>query len=174
MNESKRNYSYTNSSIDYLIDAYVNEKNCSRLLPYKSSVDTFWFYLEDRLYEMETDSVIKSLLEMEYNRINYFLKEYLLVRIDKIRHLAYIDRNNLSSNETIFYESYYDLIDKMSINYNQNEGESENEFVGFICLTNIDNIKIDDNVFNLRAGEFYITSLSQIYKELIDEKVKLV
>lgn len=160
--------------MDRLINAYTNEKSTNALSKFDSIVEYYNSALQEikpDIHELEINSILKQLQELEAERIKYFVKEYILCRFDKIRRNMHIDVAMLSEKERIFYENYIQSLKEKDIYCNNTSNVFE--FVGFIANKNIEAIKIDKEIIKILKGEFFVANLNDIREYLEHDDVSL-
>lgn len=160
-------------NVSQLISIYSNEKSTNTLLSYKPIVDEFIMYLE----EVEENSlkynnvIINELVEIELNRIKFYIKQYLLIRLEKIRKNIFVRNSNLSTKELAFKKKYMKMIDERNIT--SDVKEEEIEFVGVYNPKTIHNIALDEINKDLTAGELILIDLNVIYDRIETKEVLL-
>ena len=175
-------------NIENLLQAYSNEKSTKKLLKYDKIVDDF--NREISIQQIaETDSetfnnetnvelsskisteLSKTIKEIELERIKYFVKEYILLRLDKIRNNFFLDSNQLSFSEQSFYKEYLEIAKKNGIYVE--EPSKEIEIVGFIANRTLEGVKIDVEIVEIYKGDFFVASFDDIEGCLIKGDIHL-
>lgn len=157
-------------NIEKLIQAYINEKSTSKLLHYESVVDDFNTLLRYHRNESE-NKITQTIEEIERERIGYFIKEYILVRFEKIKSNFFLDRNLMSLNEKKFFDSYIEIMKKSEIYVDSPSNDID--IVGFIAQEKIDGIKIDDQIVEVFAGDFFVGNYDDVKNYIKDGSVFL-
>lgn len=163
-------------NINDLIEAFLNEKSTTALLKYKEDViskfhhrlqlqKTFKFKIQDSI-------IIKNIYELEIDRIEYYLREYIMTRIEKLKRNLFIDVSLLSNNEKIFYEKYLNkLKEKGFVCENSCE---DNVVVGFICKKDLGNVILDEEDVEMYSGDFFVGPLSDVYSLVLNGDICLI
>lgn len=160
-------------SIEKLITAYTNEKATAILLPYDTIVDDFNSTLRALpANTADESSLLATFKEIETERIRYFTKEYILVRLDKIRHNLFVDTELMSVDERLFAQKYRDLMVKYTV-YTE-RADDQKAVVGFIAQRKIEGVKIDDQVVEIHPGDFFIASYDEVIHYIKDGSITLV
>jgi GINS complex subunit 4 len=158
-------------SVEDLILAYQNEKGVEELLPYEEAV--VGYFVEAIGQQMElarsVELTIRSVYELETERIRYFLKEYLSTRIHKMQGNLYLDASLLSERERVFYERYLGLLEKRDVRVARREGTEDAEFVGFYALVDMSNVRIDGSVVEVFKGDFFVGPFADV-REFVKSK----
>ena len=95
--------------VQNLIECYVNEKSTKAILKYKKEVVDYFYQklLEQKekykIFIAGKSNIIKSIYELEIERMEFLLREYLIIRLEKMKEDYYIDLNLLSSQEVVYY-----------------------------------------------------------------------
>src|ERR1700754_3514486 len=102
--------------MEKLLQAYTNEKATQRLLKYEPVVDGFIKIIQSHEHSgVLTTGILDTFEEIEMERIKYFVKEYILTRLDKIRNNLFTDRALLGEKERSFADKYNELMVKMAV-----------------------------------------------------------
>ncbi|ADM11934.1 uncharacterized protein Eint_071750 [Encephalitozoon intestinalis ATCC 50506] len=152
-------------TLNDLILAYQNEKSAKRLLPYASQVMNYFLDAVSRRTEgMKSldKSILKNIYELELERIKFFAKEYVKVRLKKLVTNLYEDRSFLSPREAVFYEKYISLLKKRDIYVTEKKFYQTHEFVGFYCCADIHGIVIDGEMVEMFKGDFFVAPLDDV------------
>lgn len=167
------------TGIQDLIESVVNEKSCNSLLPYDR--ETFdYFYSKLQEYKNKEDQsneskLIVSVKELDLDRIEYLLKEYLLCRLNKLKHNFFIDTSLLSEAELKFYDAYIKIFQEEDILDKEIETERfQNEVVGFICKAKSINLLLDGEQIEVFKGDFFVTEIKNIFRFIKNKSVRLV
>lgn len=158
--------------IQKLIEAYKNEKATTKILQYEGIVEEFNSYLIEKQNEPSTLDISNTIREIERERIKYFVKEYVLTRLNKIRENLFIDKSLLSESEREFSDRYKEMLVKSGVYTDQQSKEVE--IVAFIAQKNLESVKIDDQVVEIFAGDFFVANYQDIEPFIKDGSVKLV
>lgn len=95
--------------VQNLIECYVDEKSTKAILKYKKEVVDYFYQklLEQKekykIFIAGKSNIIKSIYELEIERMEFLLREYLIIRLEKMKEDYYIDLNLLSSQEVVYY-----------------------------------------------------------------------
>lgn len=159
-------------AFDRLIIAYTNEKSTARLLPYCPVADEFSDILAKTQISPTDPPVLKALREIEMERIKYFVKEYVLVRLAKLNSNVFLADNLMSGREVAYYRKYIAMLGRNDILADK---ESRSfEYVGFYCIRDLGSVKIDGEVVEVFEGDFFVASIDDIIEYLIQGHVILV
>ncbi|AFN83421.1 hypothetical protein EROM_071700 [Encephalitozoon romaleae SJ-2008] len=152
-------------TLNDLILAYQNEKSAKRLLPYASCpMKHFLDVVSRRAGDMKAlgKTIVRNVYELELERVKFFIKEYIRVRLKKLSTNLYVDRSFLSERETIFYEKYIGLLKERDIYVPEQKFCKKNEFIGFYCCVDVDGIMIDGELLEVFKGDFFVAPLSDV------------
>lgn len=156
-----------------LIQLYMNEKGTERLLKYDSLADEFNQILQNTGPASEdTPKVVRTMQEIDQERVKYFVKEYIMCRFDKIRKNFYLDPSLMSQKEQVFYAKFLDLMRRTDLYFDTIAGDGH-EFVGFIANTNLKSVRIDTEVVDILEGDFFIANYDDISEHLVNGSVSL-
>lgn len=164
------------SRLEDLIAAYTNEKATDILLKYNHVVDEFNVMLKYQIVDESETQLVKTLKELETERIKFFVKEYILIRLEKLNKNIYIEEHLLSSLESRYYRKHLNLLNEENIivpempEYNY----SKCEYVGFRCLKDLENVKIDGEQTKIIAGDFLVANLDDVIEYLNEGSIELV
>lgn len=159
--------------MDKLVQAYTNEKATTILLKYETIIDEFNAIIKDHVLDDGSNSnLLNTFEEIEMERIKYFIKEYILTRLDKIRGNFFIEKALMSPKERVFAEKYKAMMMKMSI-YAEVPSK-EIEVVGFIAQRKIKAMKIDEQIVEVFIGDFFVANYNDISSYVEDGSVVLV
>lgn len=158
--------------LNELIRIYINEKSTKRLLPYNEIADEFSEIVKNRNENLDNLKIIRSLQELELQRLKYFVKEYILVRLEKIKSNIFLSEELMSDREKKFYKKYISLLNDQNVL--TTESSIEFEYVGFYCINGLKNIKIDGEVIEVSEGDFLVANLAEIIDYVISGNVVLV
>lgn len=158
--------------IEKLITAYSNEKATSILLDYNEIVDEFNIAVSACNFESNAADILSTIKEIERERIKYFVKEYILTRLDKIRKNLFADTNCMSQAERSFAQEYREMMRKAEI-YTEFTSR-EVEVVGFIAQKNLEAVKIDNQAVEIFAGDFFVAFYDDIESYVKNGYVLLV
>lgn len=156
-----------------LIAAYSNEKATNSLLEYKYIVDEVRRWLEEKEGEDSVfeNTVLKELVEIEQNRIKYYVNEYLALRFDKIRKNFFVDQKCLSMEEIEVRRKYFEILSTRNIT--KEHKQEDIEFVGCYFNKKAQNFYIDGEVQEINSGEFIVTKLEGVRDYLDKNDVEL-
>ncbi|KAK6090980.1 hypothetical protein P3W45_000225 [Vairimorpha bombi] len=147
--------------IQDLIECFMNEKNTNVFLRYRKDViDYFYKKLVDQkinLDKFSTNKVITSLYELEIERVEYMIKEYLMTRVEKMKHDMNINTDLLSDNEKIFYRK---LQNKMTYKICR---DNEVDVVGFICKKDLGFVMLDGESVEMYQDDFFVGPMKDVY-----------
>lgn len=147
-------------SLDSLITAYGNEKSTDRMLPFSPIIEHFNDALRSIGPLSDETQAIRTLRELEAERIRYFLKEYVVTRLSKLRRNIFIEENLLSPKEQVFYRKYLALLAKHGL-LTEQRGTSI-EYVGFYCVRDLSNVKIDNEAIEMYEGDFFVANMDDV------------
>lgn len=161
------------SSLERLIQAYTNEKATVKLLPYNGVANEFNLILKEREIDCGSSVSLSSTFEeIELERIKYFVKEYVLTRLDKICADFFIDQSLMGKEERKFAEKYKEMMIRASVYVDK--PSKEHEIVGFIAQRNLEAVKIDGQIVEILSGDFFVASYDDIASYIWDGSVVLV
>lgn len=158
--------------IEKLIQAYSNEKATTKILQYEDVVEEFNTHLLEKQNEPSASDISSTIREIERERIKYFVKEYILTRLNKIRENLFIDQDLLSQAERRFAEKYREMLIRSAVYTDQ--ASREIEIVGFIAQKNLESVKIDNQIVEIFSGDFFVANYDDIELFIKDGSVKLV
>ncbi|ELA42408.1 uncharacterized protein VICG_00507 [Vittaforma corneae ATCC 50505] len=160
-------------SLERLIQAYTNEKATEKLLPYDRIADEFNFIIKSHGNRNDSGTSLSNTFEeIEQERIKYFVKEYILTRLDKIRANFFIIQELMSKEERIFAEKYKEMMIIASVYVDK--PSKVFEVVGFIAQRNLEAVRIDGHVVEILLGDFFVASYDDIASYIKDGSVALV
>lgn len=166
------------SYIDQFVNDYRNEKNTRRLLSFsEKTIDVLRNLIksqEEYILTLDEHRLLKSLYEQELERIKYLLTDYLKTRLIKLQKNFYIETHLMSEHEKTFYTKLNDKLKEYDIIVTRDHDNDDYECVGFIALTDIGNVIIDNNQINIQAGDFFVAQFKDIESLLLASKVILV
>lgn len=156
-----------------LIAAYSNEKATSTLLEYKYIVDEVRRWLEEKEEEDSVfeNTVLKELVEIEHNRIKYYVNEYLALRFDKIRKNFFVDQKCLSMEEIEVRRKYFEILSNRNIT--KEHRQEDIEFVGCYFNKKAQSFILDGEVQEINSGEFIVTKIEAVREYLDKNDVEL-
>lgn len=157
-----------------LVEIYVNEKSTKSFLNYKKEVVDFFY--EKLLKQIENVknmssnelNIVKCTYELEIERIEYLLKEYLTLRINKLKLHSTIDNELLSASE----KDYYDILKEQMIY--KNKRDESFDIVGFICKKDIGSVLLDEETVEMYKDDFYVGPFSDVRDLLDKDEIYLV
>lgn len=158
--------------IEELTLAYSNEKATKKLLKYEEVVDEFNRYIYSNEPPAISTEISKTIEEIELERIAYFVKEYILMRMDKIRHHFFLDLSLMSESEKTFYIEYLECCKRTGIYVDQ--PSKEIEIVGFVANKTLDGVKIDGELVEITKGDFFVASFDDVETCLNEGAIHLV
>ncbi|KAM0679823.1 hypothetical protein GINT2_001995 [Glugoides intestinalis] len=158
--------------MEKLISAYSNEKATSILLDYNSIVDEFNRTVSMCKLESNVADILSTIKEIERERIKYFIKEYILIRLDKIRKNLFADLNCMSHAERTFAQEYQEMMRKAEIY--ADFPSKDIEVVGFIAQKNLESVKIDNQAVEIFAGDFFVAFYDDVVNYIKNGYVLLV
>jgi hypothetical protein len=165
------------------IGAYLNEKNTRTLLRYNKEMFDGTAYLlalqrkeRSKLEKEESfDEGRRAVVHMysvEIERVEWVLKEYLLVRLEKIKNNFYLDDEELlSPGERAFYKKYVDLNKRYGVYQEGEKGLPEIEYGGLYVLEDLGRMVIDGELLDLRKGGFYIANIRGVDSFVAEGKI---
>ena len=160
--------------VQNLIECYVNEKSSKAILKYKKEVVDYFYQklLEQKekykIFIAGKSNIIKSIYELEIERMEFLLREYLIIRLEKMKEDYYIDLNLLSSQEVV----YYTRLQKIAPF--KNKKNDKIEVIGFLCKKDLGNVILDDENVEMCKDDFFVGPLNDVYDLIINEDIKLV
>ncbi len=162
------------NNLENLIKAYINEKSTQKLLPYNNIIDEFNSLLKNTNNECDRveERIVRTVKELEAQRIKYYVKEYILHRFRKIKKNIFLSENLMSEQEIIFYRKYLQLLSEQNVLTSQ--FAEKIEYVGFYCTNNLKNIKIDDEIAEISEGDFLVANIEDVIEYLISGHILLV
>lgn len=138
-------------NISNILIAYQNEINSPEILPYKNLT----FSMREQKEKItKAQGVIKTIYEQDYERINFFITQYLKARLSKLS--SKTDRSCLSSHEKAFNDAY-DL---------QNETR-QGCYVCFYCVNNVSAL-LDNNVIDMKEGDCFVGLWDEVKNLVVD------
>ncbi|KAM0673708.1 DNA replication complex GINS protein SLD5 [Gurleya vavrai] len=164
------------SLITNLITAFTNEKNTKDLLYYKTDlieeIKKILKYQKNYIEKIDKkNKILKSIYEQDFERVAYFLQEYLLVRLKKITKNFEIFEEKLSVEEKIFKGEMVNLAVKNEF-YHKSEFVN-NEYMCFVVVCDNKNIIIDGNDILMREGDIFVCALEDVKHMLIENEIIL-
>lgn len=157
-------------SLEKLIQVYTNEKATFKLLQYNRIVDDFNEVLKHHI--PNSNSLLNTFEEIELERIKYFVKEYILTRLDKIRDNLFVDDKLMSYEERLFKNQYKEML--INANIFADKPSKEYEIVGFIAQKKLEAVKIDGQIVEILPGDFFVANFDEIINYLEDDSAVLV
>ena len=100
--------------------------------------------------------------------MEFLLREYLIIRLEKMKEDYYIDLNLLSSQEVV----YYTRLQKIAPF--KNKKNDKIEVIGFLCKKDLGNVILDDENVEMCKDDFFVGPLNDVYDLIINEDIKLV
>jgi DNA replication initiation complex subunit (GINS family) len=166
-------------TIQDLIEIFTNEKSCKSLLPFENQiVNYFYNKLEEHrenLSQMKEDNIIKSIVELDIDRVEYMIKEYLLCRLNKLKKNFFIDMTLLSEGEKVFYSKYKKIFEEEDIlDKDITSIPHENEVVGFICKDKSINIILDGEHLDIFQGDFFVTNIKNVFHLIKHKNIRFI
>lgn len=162
-------------NINTLIEAYLNEKSTPVLLKYKEVVISYFYHklqLQKKNKIENLNNIIKNIYEIEIDRIEYYLKEYILIRLEKLKKNMFIDTLLLSDEEKVFYEKYINKLKEKGIVCDNKS--KEYYAVAFICKKDLGNVVLDEEEVEMYDGDLFVGPISDIYSLILNEDVCLI
>lgn len=157
---------------------YQNEKNTIYLLPCRSKIISELkqeiLSQTEYLSELTHDKQYKVLYEQELENINYFLVDFIKIRLEKIQKNFYIDESFMSVNEAKFHKKLINRFKDLDIYVKSESKYNDREYVGFIAQEDIGNVIIEGNSVDISIGDFFVVKFSEIEDLLKEGKVLLV
>jgi GINS complex subunit 4 len=157
-----------------LLNAYNNEKSTRKLLKYNSIIDEFNLRIQYSISKQASSEISKTIEEIEIERIKYFIKEYILTRMDKLRSNFFLNIELMSENERRFYIKYLDLCKQRNILVDQNQPSNDIEIVGFRAKRELDGVKIDDEIIKISNDDFFVANFYDIENFIEDGSISLL
>jgi GINS complex subunit 4 len=155
-----------------LIQAYSNEKSTKKLLKYDQIVDEFNLEISTNQIVTGNDNLVETIKEVEMERLKYFVKEYVLIRLDKMRSNFFLDVNLMNHSEREFYEKYIEIARKNTIY--EDEPSKDIEIVGFMANKKLESVRIDGEIIEIYKGDFFVGSFDDIEEHLNENSVRLI
>ncbi|KAF9764980.1 DNA replication complex GINS protein sld5 [Nosema granulosis] len=167
------------NEIQDLIEIFINEKSCKSFLPFEYEVvDYFYKRILNQREKLESctePKIVKSIMELDIDRVEYLLKEYILIRLNKLKTNFFVDSSLLSDGEKDFYFNYLKLFQEEDILDNEIESKKhEEEVVGFVCKAKSINIILDGEHIEIFQGDFFVTEIKNIFDLIKSKQVRLV
>lgn len=147
-------------ALDDLIIAYTNEKSTTQLLPYNPLADDFSQMVKYQHTDPSEPQLVRTLRELEIERIKFFVKEYIIIRLQKLNNNIFWTEDVMSPREIIYYRKYLSLLDANGV-LTRNES-AKIEYVGFYCVKNLENVKIDNEIIEISEGDFFVANLDDV------------
>lgn len=158
--------------LENLIRVYNNEKSTKKLLKYDPIVDEFNLRISQSDNKSVSSEISRAIEEIEIERIKYFIKEYILTRIDKLRQDFFLDVEMMSESEKLYYSQYLELCKQSNIYVDQQSKDVE--IIGFVAKRELDGVKIDDEIVKIYNGDFFVANYEDIEAYIPDGSVQLV
>lgn len=158
--------------LETLITSYINEKATSNLLAYNAVADIFIEKMKDTSEDVQEPEFVRNVREMERERIKYFLKEYIITRLEKINSNLFHSEENMSSREASYYRKYLELVRESDV-----VGEkidSASEYVGFYCIKDVHGVKIDSEILEVYEGDFFVARFEDVAHLIREECIVFV
>ena len=159
-------------SIEPLLTALSNEKATRRLLPHVPYADELLAVLRTAQPPENEPQVIRSLRELEVERIRYLIREYVMLRLEKMTRDLFTDQDLLSPRERVFFARYANLLQKQGTGY-ENKGNGV-EYAGFYCVRGLESIRLDGEVMGFKEGDFFSADFDDVKEYLREGSVVLV
>lgn len=157
-----------------LLNAYNNEKSTRKLLKYNTIIDEFNLRIQYSASKQASSEISKTIEEIEIERIKYFIKEYILTRMDKLRSNFFLNTELMSENERRFYIKYLELCKQRNIFVDQNQPSNDIEIVGFRAKRELDGVKIDDEIIKIYNDDFFVANFYDIQNFIEDGSISLL
>ncbi|KRH95101.1 hypothetical protein M153_3100028061 [Pseudoloma neurophilia] len=159
-------------------DAYRNEKNTRRLLPFQTEIlDKLKQEIDEQaeyIKQIKDAKQYKVIYEQELENIKYFYIDYIKTRLIKIQKDFYLDEYLMSKNEAVFYNKFLDYFKSSDMYVEEGESQPNFECVGFIAKEDIGNVMIENNSIDISIGDFFVVKYVEIEDLLLQGKIVLV
>ncbi|KAM0678875.1 GINS complex subunit [Binucleata daphniae] len=160
-----------------LITAYTNEKNVKNILPYKNEIVTkikkMLNYQKKYIENTKFEDAYEIIYEQDYERVAYFLQEYLKIRFKKIRKDLCVKKEYLANEEKVFLDGYIEITKKHGY-FVEEEAKKIKEYVGFVVLCESKNVMMDGNEILMREGDIFVCALQDVHALLINDEIMLL
>lgn len=151
-------------ALEELIVAYTNEVSTERLLPYNSIADEFNQMMRNVHIDQSATQVVRTLKELEIERIRFFVKSYVLARLQKLNSNVFLSADLMSAREAVYYRKHMSLLEKNGVLTDKKSPTPE--YVGFYCVKNLESVKIDDDVVEIFEGDFFVANIDDVIEYL--------
>lgn len=159
------------SLIDDLITAYLNERNTKEILPFFTKIEIIKSKMKTQKEKIKRiTGKLKHIYEKEYERISFFLFQYLNIRIKKMKNFN-LEQHLLSFEELRFYNGTTELAKKYE--FFHDAPFLNKEYVGFIVVSD-KNVIIDGNHLEIMNGDFYVCEIEDIRQLVYNGDVFLI
>lgn len=163
------------STIQQLALYYLNERSCHRILSYnRDLVERVLVLLSRQKRELESIScrMAVCIYQVEIDRIEWLLTEYLLIRLEKIRTYIHLDSFLLSDQEKEYHQSYTELLAQSGIYIKKEDIPSRFDrnapnYSGIYFLEDVSNLSLEGEALSFSAGDFIIADVQCIF-DLVD------
>ena len=119
-------------ALDGLIIAYTNEKSTTQLLPYNSLADDFSQMVKHTHTDPSEPQLVRTLRDQEAERIKFFVKEYIITRLQKLNSSIFWTEDVMGPREILYYRKYLSLLGKNGVL--RRTKSIRIEYVGFYCV----------------------------------------
>lgn len=173
-----------------VIASYTAEKATSNLLPFNPAADTLSAQIAALPPSEITDSsdaALAAIQDIEIERIKFFLKEYVLTRVEKMHSNIFVPETHMSPSELVFFQGYKQLLAAQGIpleplsapsSADEKAGAHDiiqrKEFVGFVCTRTLNSVRLDSEVLSLYEGDFFVAPWDEVAPYVYDGSVRLV
>lgn len=159
-------------ALEELIAAYTNERSTERLLPHSPVADEFNQIARRAGAGPGDPQIVRTLRELEIERIRFFVKSYVLARLQKLGSSIFLDTALMSAREAAYYERHRSLLGRHGVLTDRKSPSFE--YVGFYCVRSLESVKIDDSVVEVLEGDFFVASIDDVVEYLKGGHIVLV
>ncbi|KAI5170732.1 GINS complex subunit 4 [Nematocida sp. LUAm3] len=171
-------------AIQALATHYLNERSCKDLLFYNKDLINRCLILLEIAKNKEASSVNRvnrSIHRAEIERVQWLLREYLVVRLEKIRGSFYHSLDRLSEQELAYYTSYREIYREEDVLVPQEElpkrfqsPEQRTNYSGIFFLADAPGVTIDGEVHTFYRGDFIVADAMELSELLNQQSILLV
>lgn len=164
-----------NSAVQQMALHYLNERSCHRILLYnRDLIERVLALISRQKQKMEscTCRIAFSIYQVEIDRVEWILTEYLLIRLEKIRRYVHIDTSVLSEEEKEYHQAYIELQIQSGTYIEKEEVPSRlcktmPNYSGVYFLDGAHGLSLEGETLSFSAGDFAIADI-QCIPELVD------
>ena len=162
-----------------LIIALKNEKAVSTILPFQTkTIEELKKYIEEQKIRLKSEyqsleRTIKVICELELERVGFFLADYFRIRLKKICKNFGVKIEFLNEKEIEFKKKYEEICKKRDVFIENPTDKDEEEFVGFIALSDLGHIKIENYEVLIETGDFFVCRFFEIKEFVFSGEIEL-